>query len=102
MRRRRPFTQAETAEIWDRIAAGHSPAAVAAVFGRYPSAIRALQQSTGGVRPLGRCRREGSLDLAEREEISRGLAAQFRFEQSPPSCTVRHRRSPGRCNATAV
>ena len=29
MRRRRPFTQAETAEIWDRIAAGHSPAAVA-------------------------------------------------------------------------
>lgn len=75
MRRRRPFTEAEKTEIWDRIEAGQSPAFVATAFGRYPSAIRALQMATGGVRPSPRRRRAHSLSLAEREEISRGLSA---------------------------
>lgn len=75
MRRRRAFTGAEKAEIWDRIAAGQTPASVAAVFGRYPSAIRALQQASGGVRPAAKRRRAGSLTMLEREEISRGLSA---------------------------
>jgi hypothetical protein len=51
MRRRRAFTESERIEIWDRIEAGQTPASVAAVVGRYPSAIRALQQASGGVRP---------------------------------------------------
>jgi Helix-turn-helix domain len=42
---------------------------------RYPSAIRALQQASGGVRPELRRRRAGTLSLSEREEISRGLSA---------------------------
>jgi IS30 family transposase/transposase-like protein len=42
---------------------------------RYPSAIRSLQLQTGGVRPGLRCRAERALSLAEREEVSRGLAA---------------------------
>ena len=75
MRRRRAFTESEKTEIWDRIEAGQTPASVAAVFGRYPSAIRALQQASGGVRPAPRRRRAGSLRLSEREEISRGLSA---------------------------
>ena len=75
MRRRRAFTESEKTEIWDRIEAGQTPGSVAAVVGRYPSAIRALQQATGGVRPEPRRRRAGSLSLSEREEISRGLSA---------------------------
>jgi IS30 family transposase len=75
MRRRRAFTESEKTEIWDRIEAGQTPASVAAVFGRYPSAIRALQLASGGVRPGLRRRRAGSLSLSEREEISRGLSA---------------------------
>jgi hypothetical protein len=50
MRRRWAFTESEKTEIWDRIGAGQTPASVAAVLGRYPSAIRALQQASG-VRP---------------------------------------------------
>jgi transposase-like protein len=75
MRRRRRFTEAERAEIWDRLEAGQTAASVAAVFGRYPSAIRALQSATGGLRPAPRRRRASALDLVEREEISRGLSA---------------------------
>ncbi|MGH7643385.1 MAG: IS30 family transposase [Candidatus Dormibacteria bacterium] len=75
MRRRRRFTEAERAEVWDRIEAGQTPASVAVVFGRYPSAVRALQLASGGVRPAPRRRRVGALDLVEREEISRGLSA---------------------------
>jgi IS30 family transposase len=75
MRRRRAFTESEKTEIWDRVEAGQTPASVAAVLGRYPSAIRALQQASGGVRPEPRRRRAGSLSLSEREEISRGLSA---------------------------
>jgi transposase, IS30 family len=75
MRGPRRFTEAEKHEIWDRIAAGHSVAAIAAALGRYPSAVRAVQQTTGGVRPRSLRRSDRSLSLSEREEISRGLAA---------------------------
>jgi IS30 family transposase len=75
MRGPRRFTEAEKTEVWDRIAAGHSVAAVASALGRYPSAVRALQQATGGVRPRVRRRPDRALCLFEREEISRGLSA---------------------------
>jgi transposase-like protein len=71
MRGPRRFTEAEKTEVWDRIAAGHSVAAVASALGRYPSAVRALQQATGGVRPRVRRRPDRALCLIEREEISR-------------------------------
>ncbi len=61
MRQRRRFTEAETTEIRDRIEAGQTPASVAATFGRYPSAIRALQQVSGGPRPAPRHRRLSAL-----------------------------------------
>jgi IS30 family transposase len=77
MRRRREFSEAERTEIWDRLEAGESAASVAATLGRFPSAIYKFQEPTGGVRPATRRRREGSLCLAEREEISRGLAAEL-------------------------
>jgi IS30 family transposase len=62
----RRFTESEKAEIWDRIEAGESVRSVAVAFGHFPS---------GGSRPRARRRRELALSAAEREEISRGLAA---------------------------
>lgn len=75
MRKPKPFTAAERAEIWDRLAAGETTTVIGAALDRFPSAIRSLQRTTGGVRPLERSRSERALSLAEREEISRGLAA---------------------------
>jgi hypothetical protein len=72
----RRFTEAERSEIWDRIQAGATPASVAAAFGRFPSAIRKVQEVSGGVRPAPRRRREVALSIAEGEEISRGLAVE--------------------------
>jgi transposase, IS30 family len=71
----RKFTGAEKAEIWDRLCAGETASAIALSMGRYPSAIRVFQLRTGGVRPRHRQRSGRALSLAEREEISRGLAA---------------------------
>ena len=56
MRNLRRFTGAPRAEIWDRIASGVSVLAIAASFGRYRSAIRAVQLTTGGARPRERTR----------------------------------------------
>jgi IS30 family transposase len=71
----RRFTEAERAEIWNRLALGESGRSVANAFGRFPSAIYAVQHLTGGVRPAERRRRKGALTLPEREGISRCLAA---------------------------
>jgi IS30 family transposase len=72
----RRFTDAEKAEIWDRIGAGESVRSVATAFGHYPSALANMQRRTGGMRPRSRHRRDNALTLGEREEISRGLAAE--------------------------
>ncbi len=71
----RRFTHAERNEIWDRIQSGESVNSISVDFGRYPSAIRKMQLTTGGVRPSPRCRSTRALSLVEREEISRGLCA---------------------------
>jgi IS30 family transposase len=86
----RRFTEAERSEIWDRIQAGATPASVAAAFGRFPSAIRKVQEVSGGVRPAPRRRREVALSIAEREEISRGLAV----EQSCRAIAAKLGRAP--------
>lgn len=69
------FTPSERSEAWDRIPAGETAASIAASFGRYPSAIRAVMLATGGIPPTERRRADRVLTLAEWEEISRGVAA---------------------------
>ena len=71
----RRFTEAERAEIWDRLLSGEPGSSVAKALGRFPSAIYAVQHLTGGVRPAVRQRRKDALTITEREEISRGLAS---------------------------
>ena len=71
----RRFTDAERAAMWERLAAGESVRSVAIAFGCFHSAVRGMLEQTGGARPVVRRVRLAALTLAEREEISRGLAA---------------------------
>ena len=61
--------------IWDRLQAGHAAKPVARAMGLSSGTVRTYLLRCGGIRPSPRRRREGRLSLAEREEISRGLAA---------------------------
>ena len=65
---------AESAEIWDRWRKGEGLKSIGRVFGKSSSSIFAHISPTGGIRPPPRRRSRLALTLAEREEISRGLA----------------------------
>ena len=73
-RQRRAYTAAEYAEVWDRWGRGESSKKIAEAMGRGPSVYWLLLRH-GGIRPRVRCRSPQALTLAEREKISRGLAA---------------------------
>ena len=71
-RKRRSYTAAEFAEVWDRWGRGESSKKIARVMGRGASVYTVLLRY-GGIRPRTRCRSPQALTLAEREEVSRGL-----------------------------
>jgi len=70
------FTAAEKAELWDCWQRGESLKAIGRAFGKPSSSIYHQLSPYGGIRPPPRCRSRLALTLAEREEISRGIAAQ--------------------------
>jgi IS30 family transposase len=72
---RRGFTAAEKTELWDRWQRGESLNAIGRAFGKPSSSIHFQVAPHGGIRPAPRRRSRLSLTLSEREEISRGLAA---------------------------
>jgi IS30 family transposase len=72
---RRGFTAAEKTELWDRWQRGESLKAIGRGFGKPSSSIYHQVAPHGGIRPARRCRSRLALTLAEREEISRGIAA---------------------------
>ena len=74
-RTRRYFTQTEMAEVWDRWENGESLNSIARGLERGHSAVQGMLSRTGGIRPAPRQRSRLALTLAEREEISRGIAA---------------------------
>src|SRR3979411_1823659 len=71
----RGFTAAEKAELWDRWKRGESLKAIGRAFGKQSSSIYFLVAPHGGIRPAQRRRARLALTLAEREVISRGVAA---------------------------
>jgi transposase, IS30 family len=73
-RRRRRFTATESAQIWDRWQRGDGLKLIGRVFGKSSSSIFAHLRPHGGIRPAVRRRSRRVLSLAEREEISRGVA----------------------------
>jgi DNA-binding CsgD family transcriptional regulator len=73
-RTRIKYTAAQKAEIWDRWQCGEPLTAIGRLFDRPSSSIFTMLAPTGGIRPPPRRRSRLALTLAEREEISRGLA----------------------------
>jgi len=73
-RTRIKYTAAQKAEIWDRWQRGEPLTAIGRLFDRPSSSIFNMLSPTGGIRPPPRQRSHLALTLAEREEISRGIA----------------------------
>ena len=71
----RPITDEEKERIWDLHQAGVPVKRIARIMGRQNCSMRELISRSGGIRPRARVLDERHLCLAEREEISRGLAA---------------------------
>jgi len=69
------LTPAEKTEIWRRWKCGQSQHEIGRVFGRPHPTIRKLLLPCGGIAPTARRRSRLALTLAEREDISRGIAS---------------------------
>src|SRR5512132_662161 len=64
-------------ELWVRLRSGKAAKPAARELGLGTSTVRAYLLRCGGIRPEPRRRASGRLTFAEREEISRGLAADY-------------------------
>jgi IS30 family transposase len=71
----RRLSSAVEDEIWARLRAGHAAKPTARALGISTSGVHGYLVRCGGIRPAPRRRASSRLSLAEREEISRGLAA---------------------------
>ena len=69
------YTETDKALMWDRWQKGDSLESIARLFDRSHGSIAGILARTGGIRPPQRKRSQQTLTLAEREEISRGIAA---------------------------
>ena len=102
-RTRRYFTQAELAGVWDRWQKGDSLNAIARDLDRSHATIQGALARTGGIRPPPKRRSRLALTLAEREEISRGIAIGLsiraiaaRLKRSPSTVSREINRNGGR------
>jgi len=69
------YSAAQRTMMWDLYKRGESLQTIASLFDRHHSSAGRIIGETGGIRPAERKRRDSNLTLAEREEISRGIAA---------------------------
>ncbi len=69
------WTAARKEEVWERWKAGQSATDIARALQKKSGSIHMVLRATGGIAPPRRHRSIRSLSLAEREEISRGLAS---------------------------
>ncbi len=90
MRKRRWFTASELVEVRNHWHRGESTKEIGRILDRGGSAIHRQLAVYGGIRPQPRCRSSRALTLAERDEISRGIAA----KDSIRSIAVRLGRAP--------
>ncbi|HYW76120.1 MAG TPA: IS30 family transposase [Gammaproteobacteria bacterium] len=84
-RRRIYYTDSQKALMWDRWQQGESLHQIAQSFDRGHSSIQRILAETGGIRPPLRRRSPRALSLAEREEISRGLAQGYSMREMAES-----------------
>ncbi|MEQ1795011.1 MAG: IS30 family transposase [Nitrospira sp.] len=69
------LSAAQKADLWQRWKQGQSLSEIGRALGKHAGSIHGVVSSNGGFIPAGRRRSHRALTLAEREEISRGLAA---------------------------
>ena len=75
MQRRWKLSSAQRAELWSRWKAGQSLNAIGRALGKDKQVIHFLLARHGGIAPPVRRRSRRALTLAEREDISRGIAS---------------------------
>jgi IS30 family transposase len=68
------LSEARKEELWQRWKDGESISDISRTLKKPPGSIHGMLRATGGIAPPRRRRRRCALTLAEREEISRGLA----------------------------
>jgi len=69
------LSDAQKAEVWHRWKVGQSLSDIGRALDKHPGSIHGVVAANGGIVPLVRRRAPMALSLAEREEISRGIAA---------------------------
>jgi len=74
-RKRSRFSPAQKTEIWKRWKTGQSLHEIGRVFDKPHTSIRHFLLPRGGIAPAARGRSRLALTLAEREDISRGIAS---------------------------
>jgi IS30 family transposase len=84
------YSESQKALMWERWRKGESLQKIAQLFDRNHSSVQGILAETGGIQPPQRHRSRLALTLAEREEISRALAA----DDSIQSIAMRLSRSP--------
>src|SRR5215470_1077469 len=62
-------------DVWSRWKAGQTLHEIGRAYGKPHNSIRAVLLPRGGIPPVPRCRSQLALTLAEREDISRGIAS---------------------------
>jgi len=94
--------------MWDYYQRGETLHTIAKLFDRHHSAIAGVLGRSGGIRPEERKRRDSYLSLEEREEISRGLAAEASIRsiarelgRAPSTISREISRNGGRCKYRA-
>jgi IS30 family transposase len=75
MMKRWKLSDAQRADMWNRWKAGQSLQAIGRALGKDHVVIRFLLARHGGIAPAARRRSQRVLTLAEREDISRGIAS---------------------------
>ncbi len=66
-------------ELWRRWQAGETLSEIGRALGKHAGSVFGVLAARGGIAPSARCRRPGSLNASEREEISRGLVDGLSF-----------------------
>ena len=96
------YSAAQKAEMWDRWQQGETLHSIARLCDRHHTSVRGILAATGGIRPPERRRSRLALTLAEREEISRGIACDLslqaiatRLKRAPSTISREVRRNGG-------
>src|SRR6201997_2894207 len=74
-RKRTPLSATQRVEVWRRWKAGESLHAIGRALGKDHVVVHLLLKRHGGIAPAARRRSPRVLTLAEREDISRGIAS---------------------------